>query len=429
MKTVKYPVRDSWERLLERPENDVRELFATAQTVLDDIRKNGDGAVLKYTKMFDGANLQNFQVSDDEINEAKKQVSIELKEAIQVASDNIKRFHQAQQVQETRIETMPGVLCWQKSKAIERVGLYVPGGSAPLFSTVLMLGLPAKLAGCEEIVLCTPPDSKGKLNPAILYAASLVGVTRVFKVGGIQAIGAMAYGTESVPRVFKIFGPGNRFVTAAKQMVSLKDVAIDMPAGPSEVMVLADASANAAFVAADLLSQAEHGADSQVVFVTNDSGLLMEVEKKVSQQLAHLSRRKIAEKALVNSRLILVQNVEEMVCMANVYAPEHLIISMQNDEEMAEKIVNAGSVFLGNYTPESAGDYASGTNHTLPTHGYARAYSGVNLNSFTKKITYQKITPKGLLSLGPVIEKMAEAELLNAHKNAVSIRMKSLKSK
>ena len=424
MNKIKYPQKENWPELLKRPENDITELFDTARTVLDDIRKSGDRAVKRFTKMFDGIEVGELQVSDPEISEAVELVPEELKEAIEVARKNIESFHAIQKEGVRMLETVPGVRCWQKSVPIEKIGLYIPGGSAPLFSTVLMLAVPAKIAGCKEIILCTPPGKDGKIDPAILYTASLVGVTKIFKAGGIQAIGAMAYGTESIPKVFKIFGPGNQFVTAAKQLVSLKDVAIDMPAGPSEVLVMADESANPVFVAADLLSQAEHGPDSQVLFVTNSEALLSNVEKEVAAQLSKLPRKEIAEKALANSRLILLKDEDEMIELTNMYAPEHLIISMKNDEETAEKIYHAGSVFLGNYTPESAGDYASGTNHTLPTNGYATAYSGVNLDSFVKKITYQKISKEGLEKLGPVIETMAAAEHLDAHKNAVTLRLK-----
>ena len=426
MKTTKHPEKSEWLELLKRPENDVSELFGKVRSVLDDVRKNGDDAVKRYTKMFDGVELVEIQVMELEIERAISLVSESLKEAIMAAKKNIERFHAMQKEDDRYLETVPGVKCWQKCVPIDRVGLYIPGGSAPLFSTVLMLAIPAKIAGCNEIVLCTPPSTCGTIDPAILYTASLVGVTKIFKAGGIQAIGAMAYGTETIPSVYKIFGPGNQFVMAAKQLVSLKDVAIDMPAGPSEVLVMADESADARFIAADLLSQAEHGVDSQVIFVTTSNKLIETVEKAVEQQLADLPRKEIAEKALENSRLILLKSVDEMVELTNMYAPEHLIISMNDDEMVAGKIIHAGSVFLGNYTPESAGDYASGTNHTLPTNGYARAYSGINLDSFVKKITYQKISKEGLKTIGPVIETMATAEHLDAHKNAVTLRLNSL---
>ena len=411
---------------MKRPDNGLEDVYDTARGILDDVQRNGDAALIKYTRMFDGVELKTLEVTQSEIDEACMEVSCDLKDAILLAKQNIETFHLAQKVQKQVVETMPGVQCWQKSVAIEKVGLYVPGGTAPLFSTVLMLGIPARIAGCKEVVLCTPADANGNINPAILYAASLVGVNRIFKLGGIQAVGAMAYGSESVPSVSKIFGPGNRFVTAAKQLVSLKDVAIDMPAGPSEVMVLADRSAEPSFVAADLLSQAEHGADSQVVLVTDNEELLLQVEKEVEAQLNELPRKDIAEKALANSQLIVLKNTDEMLEMSNAYAPEHLIISMRDDEAVAAKVTNAGSVFLGNYSPESAGDYASGTNHTLPTHGYANAFSGVNLDSYMKKITYQKISAFGLAKLGPSIEVMAEAEQLMAHKNAVTVRLKKM---
>jgi len=426
MQKLLYPVKESWDSILQRPDNGLEDLFDTAKGVLDDVKRNQDAALKKYSRMFDGVDLDAFRVSQNEIDEACVSINSDLKEAILTAKLNIETFHQAQIVETKIIETMPGVKCWQRSVAIEKVGLYIPGGSAPLFSTVLMLAIPAKIAGCKEVVLCTPAGKDGKINPAILYAANLVGVTQIFKLGGIQAIGAMAYGTETVPSVSKIFGPGNRFVTAAKQLVSIKDVAIDMPAGPSEVMVMADESADADFIAADLLSQAEHGADSQVILVTNDENLVTQVEESLKKQLDQLTRKEVAEKALGNSRMIVLKSIDEMLEMCNNYAPEHLIISMRDDEVIGNKVTNAGSIFLGNYSPESAGDYASGTNHTLPTHGYAKSYSGVNTQSFMKKITYQKITEKGLQKLGPAIEIMAEAEQLDAHKNAVSIRLQKI---
>ena len=429
MQKVLYPQKEEWQKLLERPDNGLEDVYDTARSILEDVQRNGDAALKKYTRLFDGVELAQLEVTQNEIDKACTQVRDELKEAILLAKNNIEVFHQAQKKDNITVETMPGVQCWQKSVAIQNVGLYVPGGTAPLFSTVLMLGIPAKLAGCKSIILCTPADDKGLINPAILYAASLVGVNRIFKLGGIQAIGAMAYGSESIPSVDKIFGPGNRFVTAAKQLVSLKDVAIDMPAGPSELMVLADDSADAAFVAADLLSQAEHGADSQVVCVSNSEALLNEVELELKQQLADLPRQDIAQRALDNSRLIVLKDSNEMMEMCNQYAPEHLIISMRNDVEMGEAVINAGSVFLGNYSPESAGDYASGTNHTLPTHGYATAFSGINLDSYVKKISFQKISASGLSQLGPSIEIMAEAEQLMAHRNAVRVRLNKMNSK
>ncbi len=427
MQVFEYPQKSEWTNLLQRPENDLSNLFNTVQEVLNDIKANGDDAAKSYSKKFDGFTSETFKVSKDEIDEACLQISSDLKEAIYKAKLNVEKFHEAQISHEKIVETTPGVVCRQKSVPIEKVGLYIPGGTAPLFSTVLMLAVPAIIAGCKEIVLCTPPNKEGKINPAILFTASLVGVKNIYKLGGVQAIGAMAYGTESITKVDKIFGPGNSYVTAAKQLVSLKDVAIDMPAGPSEVEVLADESANASFVASDLLSQAEHGTDSQVILITNSEELIPAVEEELKQQLEKLSRKEIAEQALQNSRIILLKNKEEMIEMTNSYAPEHLIIVMRDQDEVADRIVNAGSVFIGNYTPESAGDYASGTNHTLPTHGYAKAYSGVNLDSYMKKITFQKITPEGLKNIGPAIEKMATAEQLEAHRNAVSIRLNSLK--
>jgi histidinol dehydrogenase len=383
-------------------------------------------AIRRYTEKFDGVSIQQVTVSEEEISAASDQLDTKLKEAIKIAAANIRKFHESQVPVTKKIETTSGVTCWQKAVAIDMVGLYIPGGSAPLFSTVLMLAIPAQIAGCKEIVLCTPPDKQGKINPAILFAAQLVGVSKIYKLGGIQAIGAMAYGVDCVPRVNKIFGPGNQYVMAAKQLVSINDVAIDMPAGPSEVAVMADSTANPAFIAADLLSQAEHGPDSQVVLVTNDALLVEQVDRELARQLAELPRKAIAEKALANSQAIVLNNVKEMIELINGYAPEHLIIAMENYNDVAEQITNAGSVFLGNYTPESAGDYASGTNHTLPTNGWARSFSGVNLDSFLKKITFQEITQEGIQNLGPVIETMAAAELLDAHKMAVTLRLKEI---
>ncbi len=426
MQKIRYPRKEEWQKLLERPDNGLEDVYDTVRAVLDDVQRNGDAALKKYTRLFEGIELSQLEVSQQEIDEACKQVSNELKNAILLAKQNIETFHRSQKTQKKLVETMPGVQCWQKSVAIETVGLYIPGGTAPLFSTVLMLGIPAKLAGCKEVVLCTPARKGELIDPAILYTASLVGINRIFKLGGIQAIGAMTYGSESVPAVAKIFGPGNRFVTAAKQLVSIKDVAIDMPAGPSELLVLADDSADPVFVAADLLSQAEHGTDSQVIFVTNSEKLFQQVEIEVKKQLNQLPRQEIAEQALENSRLIVLKEVDEMMEMCNQYAPEHLIISMRNNEEIGNKVVNAGSVFLGNYSPESVGDYASGTNHTLPTHGYANAYSGINLDSFLKKITFQKVSALGLSKIGSSIEIMAEAEQLIAHKNAVTVRLNKM---
>lgn len=426
MKTILNPKKSQWADLLKRPLFSVAELTQQVQAVLDEIRTGGMDAVRKYTERFDGVSITNIAVSEEEVESAISFVDSELQDSIRVAAANIRKFHESQVPVTQKIETTSGVTCWQKAVAIEKVGLYIPGGSAPLFSTVLMLTIPAKIAGCKEIVLCTPPDKSGKINPAILFAAQLVGVTKIFKVGGIQAIASMAYGIGEVPKVSKIFGPGNQYVMAAKQLVSNSDVAIDMPAGPSEVAVMADSSADPAFIAADLLSQAEHGPDSQVILVTNDQSLVEKVDQELERQLAELPRRVIAEKALENSRAIVLSGEREMVDLINEYAPEHLIISMKNYFEVAERIINAGSVFLGNYTPESAGDYASGTNHTLPTNGWARSFSGVNLDSYLKKITFQEISPEGMKNLGPVIEKMAAAELLEAHKNAVTLRMKAI---
>lgn len=426
MQIVITPDPSTWPALQKRSEHNASNLMGYVEPILADIKDRGDAALREYTTRFDGYASEEIMATQKEINEAALQLSEPLKQAIEVARQNIERFHHMQQEPAREIETMPGVLCRQKSVPIEKVGLYIPGGTAPLFSTVLMLAIPARIAGCKEIVLCTPPAKDGTIHPAILYAASITGVTAIYKVGGIQAIAALAYGTATIPAVNKIFGPGNQYVTAAKQLVSLRDVAIDMPAGPSEVLVMADESADASFVAADLLSQAEHGADSQVILLTNSKQLLNQVQAEVEKQLATLPRNTIASQALDNSRLILLPNLEAMIEFSNGYAPEHLILSVENCESVAERITCAGSIFLGNYTPESAGDYASGTNHTLPTHGYARAYSGVNLDSFVKKITIQKIDPLALTSLGPVIETMAEAEQLQAHKNAVTIRLKKI---
>lgn len=423
MKIIEYPQHKDWKSLLSRPALDNSSLTETVTAVLDDIKSRGDAAVKEYELKFDKVQLDSLQVSEDEIAEAETLVADELKNAIRLAKGNIEKFHAAQDHELPRIETMPGVTCWQKAMPIEKVGLYIPGGTAPLFSTVLMLAVPARIAGCKEIVLCTPPAKNGKVHPAVLFAAKVAGVSKIFKIGGVQAIGSMAYGTESVPKVYKIFGPGNQYVTAAKQRVSLKDVAIDMPAGPSEVEVIADETANPAFVAADLLSQAEHGVDSQAVCITTSKTLTEKVLAEVDRQLQLLPRKEIAEKSVANSKIILVKDLEEVIDVTNEYAPEHLIISTSNYMQIAEKITNAGSIFLGHLTPESAGDYASGTNHTLPTNGYAKAYSGVNLDSFRKKITYQEITPNGLQLIGNAIEIMAENEQLFAHKNAVTLRM------
>lgn len=422
MKVVRYPKHNEWQDLLKRPVFDNASLFDTVNTVLTDVKLKGDIAVKEYGLKFDKVAIETLSVSEQELEWAEKCVSNELKEAILIAKENIAKFHAAQNTQLPKIETSKGVTCWQKAKAIDKVGLYIPGGTAPLFSTVLMLSVPAQIAGCKEIVLCSPPNKEGKIHPAVLYAAKIAGVSKIFKIGGVQAIAAMAYGTESVPKVYKIFGPGNQYVTAAKQLVSLKDVAIDMPAGPSEVEVLADSSANPKFVAADLLSQAEHGTDSQAILITTDEKLADEVVVEVEKQLAELPRKEIATQSIEHSKIILVRNIEEAIAITNEYAPEHLIISTQNYLEIGEQIENAGSIFLGNYTPESAGDYASGTNHTLPTNGYAKAYSGVNLDSFRKKITYQEISKEGIEIIGNTIEIMAENENLFAHKNAVTLR-------
>ncbi|WP_159520839.1 histidinol dehydrogenase [Sunxiuqinia indica] len=426
MKRYLNPDKSKWPQILERPLFNAADLTGRVQAILDEIKTDGMSAVQKFTKQFDGVTISDFAVTEAEITEAAALLDDELKAAIETASKNVTDFHASQKTEIKKIETSPGVVCWQKAVAIEKVGLYIPGGSAPLFSSVLMLAIPAKIAGCQEIVLCTPPNKEGKIHPAILFAAQLVGVTQIFKLGGVQAIGAMAYGADPVPKVSKIFGPGNQYVMAAKQLVSIADVAIDMPAGPSEVAVMADDSANPAFIASDLLSQAEHGPDSQVVLITNSEKLVDEVESALTNQLAKLSRMEIATKALDNSVAIILNTKEEIIDMINEYAPEHLIISMDNYLEVAERIINAGSVFLGNYTPESAGDYASGTNHTLPTNGWARSFSGVNLDSFIRKITFQEITKEGIQNLGPVIEKMAAAEHLDAHKNAVALRLKDI---
>lgn len=426
MKVIAYPPREEWKKLLARPALDVEKLRNTVSTVLDRIRTEGDAAVKEYELAFDKVELSSLTVSPEEMEEAESLVSQKLKDAIMLAHENIARFHAAQRFEGKQIEVQPGVNCWQKAVAIEKVGLYIPGGTAPLFSTVLMLATPAQIAGCKEIVLCTPPNREGKVNPAILVAARIAGVNRIFKAGGVQAIGAMAYGTESVPKVYKIFGPGNQYVVAAKQAVSLKDVAIDMPAGPSEVEVLADAESNPVYVAADLLSQAEHGADSQVLLLTTSEEIIPQVQAEVERQLDLLPRKELAEKALENSKIILLKDEEEMMAMSNEYAPEHLIIATKNYMELAQKVVNAGSVFLGKFSCESAGDYASGTNHTLPTNGYAKAYSGVSLDSFIRKITFQHLTEEGIRKIGPAVEEMAANEQLDAHRNAMTVRLTSL---
>ncbi len=424
MKTIKYPLRSDWEDLLKRPVFETASLEIKVKEILLDVNLNGDDALRKYAKQFDLVELDNLSVSEQEFVDAEKNVAQELKNAIQLAKSNIEKFHIVQKEEVKVIETTEGVSCWRKSVAIERVGLYIPGGSAPLFSTVLMLGIPAKIAGCNQIVLCTPPDKNGSINPVILYAAQLLGIKNVIKAGGVQAIGAMAYGTESVPRVYKIFGPGNQYVTCAKQMVSREGVAIDMPAGPSELAILADESCVPEFVAADLLSQAEHGADSQVILVSDSEEVIKDVIAEIQLQVYLLPRKEIALKALENSKAILVKDKQEGIALLNAYAPEHLILACKEDEQWAEQVVNAGSVFLGNYSCESAGDYASGTNHTLPTNGNAKAYSGVSLDSFVKKITFQKLSKEGINIIGNSIELMAAAEGLDAHKNAVTLRLK-----
>ena len=426
MEVIKYPSKADWPSLVKRPALDVTTLFDTVRTVLNEVRSEGDAAVKRYEEKFDKVTLSGLQVSEEEIKEARELVSEDLKQAIRTAKANIEKFHASKRFTGQKVETTSGVTCWQKAVAIEKVGLYIPGGTAPLFSTVLMLAVPAHIAGCKEIVLCTPPNREGKVHPAILFAAETAGVSKIFKAGGIQAIAAMAYGTESVPKVYKIFGPGNQYVTAAKQLVSLKDVAIDMPAGPSEVEVIADGTANPDFIAADFLSQAEHGADSQAMLVTSAESIVSPVVDAIQQQLSELSRRDITAKALEHSRIIVLKDEQEVIAFTNMYAPEHLIIQTENYAHIAEQIENAGSVFMGPYTPESAGDYASGTNHTLPTNGYAKAYSGVNLDSFIKKITFQEITAEGIKNLGGTIQTMAGNEQLDAHRNAVTIRLKTI---
>ena len=425
---ISNPDKSQWQEILKRPVMNTENLFDTVRSVIDRVKEEGDRAVLDYEEKFDKVVLASLAVSEEEQQEAENLVSEDLKAAIRLAKQNIETFHAAQRFEGKKVQTQPGATCWQKAVAIEKVGLYIPGGTAPLFSTVLMLAVPARIAGCKEIVLCTPPGRDGKVHPAVLFAAKVAGVNRIFKAGGIQAIAAMAYGTESVPKVYKIFGPGNQYVTAAKQLVNLRDVAIDMPAGPSEVEVLADETANPIFVAADLLSQAEHGVDSQAILITTSVELQQAVKVEVERQLALLPRKEIAEESLANSKLIVVDSMTEAIELTNAYAPEHLIIETEDYLSVAERIVNAGSVFLGSLTPESAGDYASGTNHTLPTNGYAKAYSGVSLDSFIRKITFQEIKPEGLNIIGPAIELMAANEQLDAHKNAVSVRLGQLEN-
>jgi histidinol dehydrogenase len=428
MKTILLPEKSSWPDLCNRPGIEKKQLEATIRGILDNVRYNTDFAVLAYSEEFDGIRPVNLKVTTSEISESEKSIPADLKKALRVAQKNITKFHSAQIVREPVIETIKGVRCWRKSLPIEKVGLYIPGGSAPLFSTLLMLGIPAKLAGCREIVVCTPPGKDGKINPIILYTASLLGISNIFKVGGAQAIAAMAYGTETIPAVYKIFGPGNQFVTKAKEFVMQDGIAIDMPAGPSEVLVIADNSADPGFVAADLLSQAEHGPDSQVIMLTDSPDIIEAVKSEISWQIENLPRKEIALKAIDHSRLILLPSVGSCIEFSNLYAPEHLIINAKNAGKVAEKVTNAGSVFIGNYTCESAGDYASGTNHTLPTNGFARNYSGVSVESFMKKISFQEINSEGLKKLGPSIELLAEAESLSGHRNAVSIRLKSLEN-
>lgn len=426
MRIVRYPEREVWKKILERPHTDITALNGVVDDILEDVRNNGDEAVRRCELRFDGVSLQSLAVTDGEIENAVRSVDAELKEAIELAHSNIERFHMAQRTTEHKVETMPGVTCWQKSVAIQKVGLYVPGGTAPLFSTVLMLATPARIAGCDDIVLCTPPDKSGNVNPAILVAAKTAGVDKIYKIGGVQAIGAMAYGTETVPKVYKIFGPGNRYVMAAKQRVSLDGVAIDMPAGPSEVCVVADETSNVEFVAADLLSQAEHGTDSQVLLISTSESVAVRVSEEIDRQLAVLPRRDIAARSLENSLCIIAHDGSEAMEISNAYAPEHLVIATEDYDVLADKVVNAGSVFLGKYACESAGDYASGTNHTLPTHGYAMAYNGVNLDSYIRKITFQHITPEGVMSIGRAVEVMAENEQLEAHKNAMTVRLRNI---
>lgn len=426
MKIIKYPRKEDWSQLVERPHLDVSQLNATVESVLKDVRQNGDKAVMAYEEKFDHAILSSLAVAETEIDEAMTMVSEELLDALKIAHHNISKFHESQKFEGDKVETCKGVSCWQKSVPIEKVGLYIPGGTAPLFSTVLMLATPAKIAGCREIVLCTPPNREGRVNPAILAAARIAGVSRIFKAGGVQAIGAMAYGTESVPKVFKIFGPGNQYVMAAKQQVSLHDVAIDMPAGPSEVCVIADETSHPDFVAADLLSQAEHGIDSQVFLITTSEDMLQKVQQEILRQVELLPRKDMAMKSLDNSKLVLVRDKQEAMELCNIYAPEHLVISTDDYAQLAEQVINAGSVFLGHYACESAGDYASGTNHTLPTHGYAVAYNGVNLDSYCRKVTFQHLTEEGIRSIGRAVEVMAENEQLQAHRNAMTVRIQSL---
>lgn len=427
MNKIYNPQRVDWNNILKRPTQTVADIEGLVNGIFEEVRSNGDGTIKKYTEQFDNVVLENMLVSKTEIEEAQKLVSDDLKEAIKLAKANIEVFHKAQKTERIEVETVAGVSCWQEKRPIQKVGLYIPGGTAPLFSTILMLAVPATIAGCKEIVLCSPPDKDGKLNPAILYTANLCGVTKIVKVGGIQAIAGMTFGTATIPQVCKIFGPGNQYVTVAKQIATKYGVAIDMPAGPSELLVVADDSANAAFVASDLLSQAEHGVDSQVILVSTSKNMIDAVEKEVALQIEELPRKEIAKQAIANSKLIYVDNDQDAIDLINEYGPEHYIVCVENEDFYIDNTQNAGSVFIGNYTPESAGDYASGTNHTLPTNGYAKQYSGVNLDSFMKSMTFQKINEKGIQTIGKAIELMAEAEGLQAHKNAVTLRLKSLK--
>ncbi|MBN8673315.1 MAG: histidinol dehydrogenase [Chitinophagales bacterium] len=424
MQTYNYPEKELWQEISLRPASDHSSLEKSVKKILQKVKEKGDKAVKKFTKEFDGVTIKKLAVTQKEITQAASLLSPELKQAVEQAKKNIETFHLSQKEETRKIKTMPGVLCWRETRGIEKVGLYIPGGSAPLFSTVLMLAVPASIAGCKEIVVCTPPSKDGTINPAILYAASICGVTKIFKAGGVQAIAAMAYGTESIPKVFKIFGPGNQYVTLAKQLIQQQGTAIDMPAGPSEVLVIADDSAIPGYVAADLLSQAEHGPDSQVILLTTSKDIVLKVKTAISEQVIELPRKGIAEKALQNSKIVLLKDIDEAIELSNLYAPEHLILSCENAEAVAQQVLTAGSVFIGNYSPESAGDYASGTNHTLPTNGYAAMYSGVSLDSFVKKITYQQLTKEGLQQIAATVMTMAAAEGLDAHKNAVAIRLK-----
>ena len=426
MNVIEYPKRADWSTILKRPTQTVDDIEATVNQVFDDVKRNGDTAIAKYTSMFDGVELESMIVSESEIEFASSHVSEELKKAIQLAKSNIEAFHKAQKTDKVFLQTQNGVECWQEKRPIQKVGLYIPGGTAPLFSTVLMLSVPATIAGCEEIVLCSPPNAEGKIANEILYTAQLCGVTKIVKVGGIQAIAGLTFGTDSIPQVYKVFGPGNQFVTVAKQLATKFGIAIDMPAGPSELLVVADDASNAKYVASDLLSQAEHGTDSQVILVSTSKQLIDDVSQEIESQLQALPRFEIAKKAIENSKSILVKSKEEALDLINEYGPEHFIICTSDDDYFVENVSNAGSVFIGNYTPESAGDYASGTNHTLPTNGFSKAYSGVNLDSFVKSITFQKISKEGIRNIGPSIELMAEAEGLQAHKNAVTLRLNDL---